>query len=90
MGKRTGETTMKSLTLKYDSPDAKGTVVMSRGTWGPNFDVIASNGIRWPGTIDLYKLNGEDTAFVLAVALPSGETHHTKFYNDGRVETFTE
>lgn len=81
---------MESLTLKYDSPDAKGKVEISRGAWGPNFDVITRDGVRWPGTIDLYKLNGEDTAFILTVDLPSGKTHHTRFYNDGRVETFIE
>lgn len=79
----------------YDHAEARGTVRIEDGSYGPIFTVLAPDGTTYTGFIDLYHFSPSSDANCLQLILDRlgvGENPAGSFgvrqYTDGRIETF--
>ena len=79
----------------YDHEEAKGRVAISENPYGygPSFTVTAPAGTEYTGCIDLFHFVPDHEGclqLIIDGIGDSAQTFHTRFYPDGRVETFSE
>ena len=85
----------RPIVLTYDHAEARGTVRIEDGAYGPIFTVLAPDGTTYTGFIDLHHFSPSSGRNCLQLILDRpedgqnpAETFHVRQYADGRVETF--